>query len=99
MPRAGVNAAREGCGAGSLQGCQGFFPASHLAASWGSTCSPADREAVSLFPLIWTSCAARGQHRCSSKPSFALEANWSRSKGLSGFLSRFPPLFSGINNT
>lgn len=80
-------------------GCPGCCPASHLAASWGSTCSPADREAVSLFPLIWNSCGAPGERHCSSKPSFAPEASWRESKGLSGFLSRFPPLFSGINNT
>lgn len=53
-----ASAAREGCGAGSPRGCRGCFPASHLAAGRGSTCSPADREAASLFPLIWTACAA-----------------------------------------
>jgi len=86
----------EGCRAGSPGGC---FPALHFAVGWGSTCSPADREAASLFPLIWTSCAARGERCCSSKPSFTPEANWSGSRGLSGFLPRFPPLFCGINNT
>lgn len=76
-------------------GCPGCCPASHLS-SRGSTCSPADREAVSLFPLIWNSCGAPGEWHCSSKPSFAPEANWDESKGLSGFLSRFPPCLVGL---
>lgn len=48
----------EACGAEAPQGCRGCFPASRLAAGRGSTCSLSDREAVSLFPLIWTSCGA-----------------------------------------
>lgn len=77
-------------------GCPGCCPASHPAASRGSTCSPADREAASLFPLICDSCGAPGQWHCSSKLSFTPEANWDESKGLSGFLSRFPPCLEGL---
>lgn len=94
-----LGAAAEGCRAASPWGCCGSIPALHLAVGRGSTCCLADREVAALFLLIWTSCGAPGEQCCSSKPSFAPEANWSGSKGLSGFLSRFPPMFSGINNT
>lgn len=90
-----VSTAREGCGAG----CPGAAPAAalpHPAGGRGSTCSPADREAASLFPLICDSCGAPGEWHCSSKPGFAPEANWDESKGLSGFLSRFPPCLVGL---
>lgn len=64
--------------------------------SRGSTGAAADGEAASLFPVIWSSCGAPGQWHCSSEPSFAPEANWDESKGLSGFLSRFPPCLVGL---
>lgn len=76
-------------------GCPGCCPASHLVPA-GEVPALLQTGKLSLFPLIWNSCGAPGEWHCFSKPSFAPEANWDESKGLSGFLSRFPPCLVGL---
>lgn len=92
----GASSGRLCSAAGRCERCQGALQGRLPPGQPGKYLLSCRQGSCVLSPVICSSCGAPGEWHCSSKPSFAPEANWDESKGLSGFLSRFPPCLVGL---